>query len=53
MKKVICMTLAAVLCAEALAGCGLSNVKKPLPENPAVFTRGEYVPEGGTPATPC
>lgn len=44
MKKTIYLVLAAVLCANLLTGCG--NGRKPLPENPAVFTRGEYVPEG-------
>ena len=48
MKKVICMILAAVLCAGVLAGCAvrIGTGRQPLPENPAVFTLGEYVPEG-------
>ncbi len=48
MKRIICLVLAAVLCAAVLAGCAvrIGNGRKPLPENPAVFTQGEYVPEG-------
>ena len=44
MRRIICLLLAAVLCAGLLAGCG--SGRKPLPENPAVFTQGQYVPEG-------
>lgn len=37
-----------MLCVGVLAGCSvrLGNGRKPLPANPAVFTLGEYVPEG-------
>ena len=44
MRRIICLLLAAAVCAGLLAGCG--SGRKPLPENPAVFTQGQYVPEG-------
>ena len=48
MKRIICLVLAAVLCGAVLAGCAvrIGNGREPLPENPAVFTQGQYIPEG-------
>ena len=45
MKRTICLILAAVLCAAVLTGCG--NGRKPLPDEPLIFSRTEAeVPQG-------
>jgi len=45
MKKIVCLVLGLVLCAGVPAGCG--SGRKPLPENPAVFTQGTHRAESG------